>query len=823
MPFKDCVLLVTLALGAVAPLARAEQRSLFILFGPNAAEPARQSARAAAQTARRWLRNPEATLEIRLPGSGDGFPVSSKSSPKELEQIFVDIASKLKDSDSAEFLGALHSSAQALAHRPGTRVLAAILSSPPLSSDAEQSLGQLVEYCRDNQVRIVILDSSGGNAKLTNPALEALGRRTGGAFLSHGKTLDSTLLGLTPVVEVPAEDSQKTRAASAPNATPASLPTAGQNSATQFTLPVHTRFIRTSGRGSTGSSMNLNVGGSPGAQATGAQLAEAAGGSSNSFGPMRGLLFVEAPLNALKFEVDNNAHTFKAKARVTQIVRNLKGIVVWRAQKEVSLNGPLRKLEAKRAGNLYYLRGVTLLGGEQYTLEATIEDLLAGCSGSTRVPLKTGTTAPGLMVSDALFVRPLRADRFDADQIFAYEGLALAPILEPVFQSGEPINLQLYFLIYPDLYGDQPEVAMELLRSGKSVARMALPFTTKIHEGALEGYSVSIIGGQAHEFPYLANMKGAKLGPGEFEARISVRQSRQVLTRSVAFRVIGAGPSSAGGRGASAAAQASLDVDGNDVDENLDENADVVLPEVDPISIASPGIAMSAADQTRVWSEAAENGKGYSSRLPNFRCSQETHRLRAAIKTPDRFRETDTFKDELVYENGQENYRTVEVNGAKSSVSIREQKGIHSRGEFGSMLQALFSAEVAANYKWTGQALAGGEMCDVFEVRVDMQKSNFALYYNGRREVAGYTGRVFIDAESALVRRLTINGAGLPKDFALQTPVFSLEYGMVKVGPQDYLLPLRSVLQVRQGKFVVRNEAVFSGYRKFEASSEVQF
>ena len=89
--------------------------------------------------------------------------------------------------------------------------------------------------------------------------------------------------------------------------------------------------------------------------------------------------------------------------------------------------------------------------------------------------------------------------------------------------------------------------------------------------------------------------------------------------------------------------------------------------------------------------------------------------------------------------------------------------------------------------------------------------------------MAGYTGRVFIEDETGLVRRLVIQGNKLPKDFGFQSPTFSLEYGMVKVGSQDYLLPLRSVLQVRQGRIMVRNETVFEQYRKFEASSEIKY
>ncbi len=118
------------------------------------------------------------------------------------------------------------------------------------------------------------------------------------------------------------------------------------------------------------------------------------------------------------------------------------------------------------------------------------------------------------------------------------------------------------------------------------------------------------------------------------------------------------------------------------------EDATVVLPEIEPASIDSNGLKMAADEQKRLWDEAAKNAMGYLDHLPNFRCLQETHRFTASIKTPDQLKEADSFKDDLMYENGKERYQTIEVNGVKpENATTGTKQGIQSRNEFGSMLR----------------------------------------------------------------------------------------------------------------------------------------
>lgn len=815
---------------AGAPAIYADTGILTFVFGPSSQEAARQSSRAAAATARHWLQTAGNTVEIRRAASPDVRRIDASMGSRELELVFSDTALAARDADPPSFLISLDSAAQAAALNPGVRIVVAVLNSPPFSSDGEITLERLAEVCQSKAVRVIVLDAVEGAKTVPNAALKALATKTGGAWVRQAKALEPEVAMVAPADADPAP----TPATVTPAAEMAKPAPQEPGAIPKFEIPVHIRFMRTSGSGSVGSSMldhDADFGTMAVLVGTGGAMTLASGSdevsyeANDSHAPLQGMVAVESPLNALKFDTDDNTGSYQGRARITATVRNAKGAAIWSGRRDVNVHGPFRKLDERRQGSMFFMRSVSLAGQGPFTLEAKVEDLIAGTTGMIQTPLRTSSNAPGLVATDALVVRRFKgsADKFEADQVLSYEGDALSPVLDPVFRAEEPIDLQIYLRLYPDIHGSPVEMTMEVLRDGRVVARIPLPFKGGLANTSREGSSGSaggahnIVGGQAKEFPYLADMKGAKFSPGDYKGVISIRQGKNVIKRVVAFKVVGNGSAQP-----VEVAGVPRSVAGPQVEA---DNAEVVLPEIEPATVDSNGLKMRPEEQKTLWEDAAKNALGYLDHLPNFRCTQETHRFTAPVKTPDQLKEADSFKDDLMYEDGKERYRTIEINGIKadSDSAPHTNQGIHSRNEFGSMLRGLFDPDVHASYKWAGRAMAMGVLCQVFDVEVSKAKSNFVLHWAGRREPAGYTGHIFIDEETGMVRRLTIQGDGLPKDFGLQSPAFSLDYGLVRIGSDDYLLPLRSVLQLRHAKSFVRNETVFRGYRKFEAESEIKF
>jgi hypothetical protein len=493
------------AFSALAFAQAIPERSLVFVFGPIADEPGKLAAHAALGTAQRWLKIAGATAEIRRPGPGDAQQLSQYMQSKDVELALLDAARTGRENDLMAFLNALDKATYALARRPGKRLLIAILESPSLSTaqsmkggaaEADSRLRQTIDFCRSNSVNVIVLDPSPPAEKDLGPALEALATATGGALVRDPKALDTNVIMVVPEEKAPV---QVPVAPAAPKG-----------------LPVYTRLIRT---------YPMRV--LPG----------------SDLGPMSGLLLVESPLNSLEFQTDDKTSTYLARARVTQIVRDAAGKAVWQQKKEVTLKGARRKLETRRAGNLYYMRELKLPAG-QYTIEATVEDLIAGKSGIISQPLRASDSLPGFAVSDAVFVKKLdeSVDKFEADQPLGYDGTAMAPMLDPVFHANQSFDLQLYFIIYPDMRGAKPEISLEILRDGQAVGRSQLLFKDEIRNTAREGDTMDTKtkGEQKHEFPYLATILSTSFDAGAYEAQVTIRQGRQTITRVVPFRVLSA-------------------------------------------------------------------------------------------------------------------------------------------------------------------------------------------------------------------------------------------------------------------------------------------
>jgi hypothetical protein len=811
-----------------APGLHAEEGLLTFVFGPSSQEAARQSAHAAAAAARHWVQTAGGVVEIRRAGSPDAKRIDAALDAKGIEQTFSDMSLAARDADPPSFLIALESAAQAAAVHTGARIVVAVLNSPPFSSDGERTLEHLAEVCRDRGVRVLVLDVAEGPKTVPNAALKALTTKTGGAWVPQAKALESQVAMVAPPDEPASPPTPSTPVPAVAKAAEAA-PSAG-GAVPKPELPVRIRFMRTAGTGSTSESiadheadfgMTATLSDVTGTVKGGGGSMEFSYSPNDPNAPLQGLVTVESPLSALKFDIDDNTGTYQAHARLTATVRNVKGTAIWSGRRDVIVHGPVQKLNERREGSMFFMRGVTVVGQGPFTLEAKVEDLLGNTSGVIQTPLRVGRNAPGLVATDALVVRPFKgsADKFEADQVLSYEGEALSPVLDPVFRAGQPVDLQIYLRLYPDIHGAPLDLSMEVQSEGRVVARMALPFKGGLANSGLEGASngvggtANMVGGQAKEFPYLVNMKGAKFPAGDYQGIISIHQGGHVIKRVIAFKVIGNG----------AAAPVEI-ANGPKVPAAADDaETAIVLPDIEPATVDSSGLKMREGDQKQLWDAAAKTAMRYLDQLPNFRCIQETHRFTAPVKSPDQLKEADSYKDELIFEDGKERYQRIEVNGVKAENAPIEKRGIWSRNEFGSLLRGVFDPQVGASYHWAGRSMTMGVLCQVFEFEVSRAKSNFVLHFGSAVEAAAYTGRVFIDDETGMVRRLTIQGTGLPKDFGLQSPALSLDYGMVKIGNDDFLLPLRSMLQLRHARAFVRNETVFRGYRRFQADSQIKY
>jgi hypothetical protein len=244
-------------------------------------------------------------------------------------------------------------------------------------------------------------------------------------------------------------------------------------------------------------------------------------------------------------------------------------------------------------------------------------------------------------------------------------------------------------------------------------------------------------------------------------------------------------------------------------------------PKPVPVVIPPPN----SIEQKQILDQVTEQALNYTENLPNYICTQVTRRHIDPSGT-ESYSLYDTLQEQLTFFDKKESYKVTMVNNhSVANGDHMQQGGATSSGEFGTMLREIFEPTSHTQFDWEKWATLRGRRMYVFSFRVEQEFSKYSIMHveSRRQIISGYHGLIYADRDTKSIMRITVQCDTIPADFPIQQVALMLDYDFTKIGDQEFLLPLKSDLHSRQGKFLNWNETEFRLYRKFGTESEIKY
>jgi hypothetical protein len=252
------------------------------------------------------------------------------------------------------------------------------------------------------------------------------------------------------------------------------------------------------------------------------------------------------------------------------------------------------------------------------------------------------------------------------------------------------------------------------------------------------------------------------------------------------------------------------------------------LPEAPPAPPAAPKPTIPPPDsveQAEVLHQIIENARNYAQTLPDYMCVQVTRR-RVDNSGTENWRLMDTIQEQLSYVDHKESYKVVMYNGtAVSNIQHGQLGGSTSSGEFGSIYTEIFSPDTATDFEWDHWATLRGKRMYVFAFKVAQSRSKYTIYSGEahRTITAGYHGLIYADRDTKMVMRYKMECDDIPPDFPVRDVKLDVNYDYTDIAGNKYVLPLKTEIRARDGKYMSWNESDFHLYRKFGADTTIKF
>ena len=223
---------------------------------------------------------------------------------------------------------------------------------------------------------------------------------------------------------------------------------------------------------------------------------------------------------------------------------------------------------------------------------------------------------------------------------------------------------------------------------------------------------------------------------------------------------------------------------------------------------------------------AADAAMEFTETLPSYVCTEMVTRSQSE-STPANFQPIDVVSMEVLYTDGREDYRNIQINGKKTVKKIEETGGAWSTGEFGTVLVDLFSPATAADFPLPPR----------FARR--RHHGQDVRFRSGARRFALEHPRLFADLQSGLCavrcgstrrRRACCASRWKPRDcpgsFPLDHVESATDYQYIRLGDaKQYLLPVHAeTLSCQRGTtYCSRNVIDFRNYHKYTGESSITF
>jgi hypothetical protein len=243
-------------------------------------------------------------------------------------------------------------------------------------------------------------------------------------------------------------------------------------------------------------------------------------------------------------------------------------------------------------------------------------------------------------------------------------------------------------------------------------------------------------------------------------------------------------------------------------------------PTPTPIPIPPPSLA----EQNKIIEQARDYALNYTKNLPNFLCTQVTRRYYDR-SGGEAWHQADVMMAKVSYVDQHENYKVTLANGhaVTEDISILKLGGTTSEGEFGSMMHELFDPATEADFGWDHWGKLRGRVAYVFRYRISQPRSKVSVDYDNKEQTTpGYHGLVYVDRDLQAVLRI-IEILDMPESFPIKSATRTLDYDLAAIGSQQYMLPLKAEVKMKDPEKTSKNDVEFRLYRKFTAESAISY